>query len=91
MNTPFFGRLVEMVRNVYGVDLDINIKNYVHFWKHTKKKKIDDILTIAFLSLYKMIIVRKELRHVYIYINIYFLQKGKPILFNLPETLNVYV
>ena len=46
-----------MVKNVYKVDIcfDINIllKNY-------KEKQIDDIITIALWSIYKMLILRNE-------------------------------
>ena len=57
MNKHLFGKLVKMVRNVYKIDLDINICTLL---KSHKETKTADILTIAFWSIYNMIILRNE-------------------------------
>ena len=55
LNLIFFENLADMVKNVYKIDLclDINIllKNY-------KEKELEDIITIALWSIYKLIVRR---------------------------------
>ena len=101
---PFFRKLVELIRKVYNVNINVNIQTFL---KMHKENDIDDILTIAFWSIYKMIILRNEsgkderktklwrifLKKVKIRldINVHFVKKGKPNLFNLPKELNIYV
>ena len=104
LNMPFFRKLVELIRKVYNVNINVNIQTFL---KMHKENDIDDILTIAFWSIYKMIILRNEsgkderktklwwifLKEVKIRldINVHFVKKGKPNLFNLPKELNIYV
>ena len=103
LNMSFFDNLSIMVKTVYKVDpfFDINIllKNY-------KEKQIDDIITIALWSIYKMLILRnkygKEERKkrlwftflkelkLRMHINNVFLKKGKKEMYNLPATFERY-
>ena len=103
LNLSFFEKLFTMVKRVYKVDpcFDVNIllKNY-------KEKQIDDIITIALWSIYKMLILRNEYGKeerkkklwftflkelkLRIHINNAFLKKGKKEMYNLPAILEMY-
>ena len=79
-----------MIRKVHEVNLDISIRKFLKTHKEN-----NDILTIALWSIYKMRIIRnksgKDERRTKLWwifleelktridINIYFMQKGKPI------------
>ena len=57
LNTYFFVKLVDLIKHVYNVDLEIDSFSLL---KIHEEKNIDDILTIAFWSIYKMIVLRNE-------------------------------
>ena len=104
MNTPFFTRLEDLVKSVYNIE--IKVDEYV-LLKMQEENEIDDILTLAFWSIYKMIVVRnstgKDKRNTFLWyvflhevrtrveINNIRVEMGKNKLYNLPDCLNSYV
>ena len=93
-----------LVKHVYNVDLEIDSFSFL---KIQEENNIDDILTIAFWSIYKMIVLRNEtgkderskrlwymfLKEIKIRleINNTFVKMGEKKLYRLPDDLNVYI
>ena len=104
LNTSFFVKLVDLIKHVYNVDLEIDSFSLL---KIHEEKNIDDILTIAFWIIYKMIVLRNETgkderskRLWYLFlkeikisleINNVFVKLGKKKLYRLPDDLNMYI
>ena len=104
MNVSFFTKLQHLIKHVYDKDLQIDSFSLLKIQKETN---LDDILTIAFWSIYKMIILRNETgkeerneRLWYMFLkelktrldtNNAFVKIGKKKLYRLPDALNLYV
>ena len=104
MNVSFFTKLQHLIKHVY--DKDLQIDSFL-LLKIQKETNLDDILTIAFWSIYKMIILRNETgkeerneRLWYMFLkelktrldtNNAFVKIGKKKLYRLPDALNLYV
>ena len=104
MNTTFFKKLIDLVKDVYNVKLKLDA---FFLLKIQDQKDIDDILTIAFWSIYKMLILRNEtgndkreknLWYTFLHelktrmvTNNTLIKMGKKSLYNLPECINMYI
>ena len=103
-NIPFFERLIEMVGTVYKEDVKLDIHTLLKLYKESF---MDDIFTIAFWSIYKMIILRningkdkrkKDLWFVFLKeikirmnINQELVRRRKRPIYNLPTSLQIYI
>ena len=103
MNDMFFRKFTQMVQNVYNINVEINIFTLL---KINTDQKINDILTLAFWSIYKLIVIRNNLgkderknklwfmflKEIYsrMQINDYLSNEGKQTLYNLPNALKMY-
>ena len=104
MNEIFFRNFTQMVKYVYNVNVEMNVFTLL---KINVEDKINDILTIAFWSIYKMIVIRnqsgKDERstklwftflnevHARIQINDYLHKENKKKMYYLPFMIKTYL
>ena len=103
MNEIFFRNFTQMVKHVYNINVEINIFTLL---KIEIEDKINDIITIAFWSIYKMLVTRNQsgkderstklwftfLKEVYfrIQINDHLRKENKKELYHLPHIIKTY-